>query len=616
MKFILPLLFVLSVCLTFSQTPQNISASRYILPGVPKITGLTTVKNNTAQKQVWFTERDSGKVGTLVFPRTCGADSAHEYSISGVHPYRVTYAEKAITISDNAARPAKATKHKPTVWFIDYSAFGMGGQVTGRDTIYGLEPAAKKSNTGYLATYPTDGGGITAGEPWGIQWAAASQGVHASIWFYAFNSAGSLLPIGNIYSLEPRASGTTPYGANLTEYSIPSSLNIAIAMHVENGIVWSVQLNLSNLSNMTMSLNMMPVTGSSGFSLPLGSMSVPLFTGEIQPLYSTSKPKANILPNQIWLNFLTQICVISLNPSLSSTAIDTICWIDMSSKPTMALFSDNSKAIPGKWMHAGILNMNSQTNAITSNIEFLRAAPSTTVQRTVCLYAKTSATVNGVVRPVVQTTKNLTYACNTPSAMNDTPTGCLNKESEVPCAGSYIDFTISDFDVTFMTGMSDTKKFDLVANQIGGLPLSSPYTGSDEAAILRVTGKYSPTGSAAGEADPTQPDFTFNQQEAAQASVYELDDAYPNPFNPVTNIQFSLPVQSVVTLTVYNMLGQEVASLLNGVSMSEGTQIIPFDASDLPSGVYFYRITAQSVPSATTEAIRTFTSMKKVVLVK
>jgi hypothetical protein len=78
---------------------------------------------------------------------------------------------------------------------------------------------------------------------------------------------------------------------------------------------------------------------------------------------------------------------------------------------------------------------------------------------------------------------------------------------------------------------------------------------------------------------------------------YSLEQNYPNPFNPSTNISFSLPETANVTLEVYNLQGQLVASLLNNMSKSAGRHSISFDASALSSGVYVYRITAGSFMS-------------------
>ncbi len=72
---------------------------------------------------------------------------------------------------------------------------------------------------------------------------------------------------------------------------------------------------------------------------------------------------------------------------------------------------------------------------------------------------------------------------------------------------------------------------------------------------------------------------------------FELSQNYPNPFNPTTNIRFTLQQAGNVSLKVFNMLGQEVATLING-RISAGVQTVQFDASDLASGVYLYRLQA------------------------
>lgn len=64
---------------------------------------------------------------------------------------------------------------------------------------------------------------------------------------------------------------------------------------------------------------------------------------------------------------------------------------------------------------------------------------------------------------------------------------------------------------------------------------------------------------------------------------------FPNPFNPNTNIQYSLPERSHATLEVYNMLGQRIATLVNN-TLPAGTHTANFDATGLTSGVYFYRL--------------------------
>lgn len=76
---------------------------------------------------------------------------------------------------------------------------------------------------------------------------------------------------------------------------------------------------------------------------------------------------------------------------------------------------------------------------------------------------------------------------------------------------------------------------------------------------------------------------------AEQIKGLELSPNYPNPFNPVTNIRFSIPENGAVELKVYNMLGQEISTLLNEYKV-RGEYEIKFYASNLPSGVYLYRL--------------------------
>ena len=85
---------------------------------------------------------------------------------------------------------------------------------------------------------------------------------------------------------------------------------------------------------------------------------------------------------------------------------------------------------------------------------------------------------------------------------------------------------------------------------------------------------------------------------------FELSQNYPNPFNPSTNISYALPTDEFVNLTVYNVLGKTITTLVNEQKLA-GSYVVSFDASDFPSGVYFYKLIAGN-----------YVSIKKMMLIK
>ena len=123
--------------------------------------------------------------------------------------------------------------------------------------------------------------------------------------------------------------------------------------------------------------------------------------------------------------------------------------------------------------------------------------------------------------------------------------------------------------------------------------------------------------SGASNQDATCSNQAANKQDVAALaagtqellpSEYALEAAYPNPFNPTTEIRFALPEAADVRLVVYDALGREVARLVDG-PVAAGYQHATFEASGLPSGVYLYRLEAQG-------SAETFSKTGRMVLVK
>jgi N-acetylneuraminic acid mutarotase len=94
------------------------------------------------------------------------------------------------------------------------------------------------------------------------------------------------------------------------------------------------------------------------------------------------------------------------------------------------------------------------------------------------------------------------------------------------------------------------------------------------------------------------------KQTTVVPTQYELSQNYPNPFNPTTTIRFSVPTSTLLSLKVYNILGQEVATLAEGLHAA-GTYNVKWDASNFATGVYFYRLQSNN-----------FAETKKLLLLK
>jgi hypothetical protein len=139
-------------------------------------------------------------------------------------------------------------------------------------------------------------------------------------------------------------------------------------------------------------------------------------------------------------------------------------------------------------------------------------------------------------------------------------------------------------------------------------------TGFDEVASQSATVSYNntttPTGGQTSTPVTQSVSFTMSgttSVSATRANVvkdYRLEQNYPNPFNPSTMISFALPQAGITTLKVYNVLGQEVTTLLNGYQTGGVHQVL-FNADKLSSGVYFYELQSGN-----------FVQSKKMVLLK
>lgn len=137
--------------------------------------------------------------------------------------------------------------------------------------------------------------------------------------------------------------------------------------------------------------------------------------------------------------------------------------------------------------------------------------------------------------------------------------------------------TVSD---VWLTGGTDSLDFDNIAALI------------TEGLYLNATTSQNTNGEIRGQIVKLVKDAVMSASDKNyMPERFNLEQNYPNPFNPSTSIRFTLPAGGFVNLTIYNMLGQRVATLMNQ-TMNSGSYEVKFDASVLPSGIYLYRLSA------------------------
>ncbi|MCL4278909.1 MAG: T9SS type A sorting domain-containing protein [Ignavibacteriaceae bacterium] len=100
----------------------------------------------------------------------------------------------------------------------------------------------------------------------------------------------------------------------------------------------------------------------------------------------------------------------------------------------------------------------------------------------------------------------------------------------------------------------------------------------------------------------------------SQPFSYGLEQNYPNPFNPSTTIEFSIPQNGFVTIKVFNVLGKEIATLINEQVMA-GKHKIDFNATGLSSGVYFYKLLVSDLQSKDGK-MENFAETRKMILLR
>ncbi len=169
----------------------------------------------------------------------------------------------------------------------------------------------------------------------------------------------------------------------------------------------------------------------------------------------------------------------------------------------------------------------------------------------------------------------------------------------LPGGGSYAALRIRQVQYDTVTSGSDdytsaNTAFLFITKEGASAAITDSGATTPEEGVITINGGVSWTGSGVVSVDEGE----------IQPVEFQLLQNYPNPFNPSTTLSYSLPEKSHVRLSAFDLLGREVAELVNEVQ-NAGTYRVAFDASRLPSGTYLYRITAGD-----------FTSVRKMTFVK
>jgi hypothetical protein len=164
------------------------------------------------------------------------------------------------------------------------------------------------------------------------------------------------------------------------------------------------------------------------------------------------------------------------------------------------------------------------------------------------------------------------------------------------------------FDIRFESGrIAETINTSLKQIELSGIEY--PLTVRVENVELRIqdqTGKMVNSVLKSGESTVID-NQSINELNVSKNEIpkeYYLEQNYPNPFNPSTTIQFSLPKQTILKINIYNMLGEQLATIAEG-TYEAGYHKITFNASNLPSGTYIYRLESNE-----------FVQVKKMLLIK
>ena len=173
-------------------------------------------------------------------------------------------------------------------------------------------------------------------------------------------------------------------------------------------------------------------------------------------------------------------------------------------------------------------------------------------------------------------------------------------------AGAMVFASYQDGNIAGYTLSDAQGRFTIDGIGPGSYTVSADVPGFTLVNSAQSSPSYDASGNAVGATVSLSLQTTLVQTVTTSVipTSYSIEQNYPNPFNPSTTIRYTLPVSGIVSVRVYNILGQLVTTLVDG-NQKAGTYSVTFNASSLSSGVYFYRIQSGS-----------FAAVKKMMLLK
>ena len=184
------------------------------------------------------------------------------------------------------------------------------------------------------------------------------------------------------------------------------------------------------------------------------------------------------------------------------------------------------------------------------------------------------------------------------AALNNGSTGKLQKfsndfsiENEKYSGDRIVDISVNSDGNRILVANESSQSFYKIDvslfNQITSYSYIAPRASFYGSNLLLATDSYIPNSSGLSKMNTY---YELEKEDGQNTPLdFSIHQNYPNPFNPMTRIQFDVKKESLVNLKVFDILGREISTLVDGI-IKAGHHYVNFDASNLSSGIYFYRI--------------------------